>query len=91
MSRKSHTKQRLAYGGPVTRTSLLKVLSFSKHPNGVTRQVYEIGEEGQVCPPGIAVVNQIDGRGEANARRLVACWNACQGITTETLEREGRS
>ena len=23
---------------------------------------------------------------EADARRLVACWNACQGISTETLE-----
>jgi hypothetical protein len=24
---------------------------------------------------------------EANARRLVACWNACEGISTEALER----
>lgn len=24
---------------------------------------------------------------EANGRRLVACWNACQGIDTEDLER----
>ena len=23
---------------------------------------------------------------EANARRLVACWNACEGLTTEHLE-----
>jgi len=23
---------------------------------------------------------------KANARRLVACWNACEGISTETLE-----
>lgn len=23
---------------------------------------------------------------DANARRLVACWNACDGITTHTLE-----
>lgn len=23
---------------------------------------------------------------EANARRLVACWNACQGLSTEALE-----
>lgn len=27
---------------------------------------------------------------EANARRLVACWNACEGITTERLEDLGR-
>lgn len=26
---------------------------------------------------------------EANARRLVACWNACDGISTEALERLG--
>lgn len=26
---------------------------------------------------------------EENARRLVACWNACQGIATETLETIG--
>ena len=25
---------------------------------------------------------------EANARRLVACWNACEGLDTETLEKE---
>jgi hypothetical protein len=24
---------------------------------------------------------------EANARRLVACWNACEGISTEDLEK----
>lgn len=26
---------------------------------------------------------------EANARRIVACWNACNGITTESLEENG--
>jgi hypothetical protein len=26
---------------------------------------------------------------EANARRLVACWNACEGLSTEALERMG--
>lgn len=25
---------------------------------------------------------------EANARRVVACWNACEGISTEALEKE---
>ena len=25
----------------------------------------------------------------ANARRLVACWNACEGISTETIENLG--
>ena len=27
-----------------------------------------------------------DEEAEANARRLVACWNACEGISTEALE-----
>ena len=27
---------------------------------------------------------------EANARRLVACWNACEGMTTDELEQIAR-
>lgn len=30
---------------------------------------------------------QATGEDEANARRLVACWNECEGIRTEDLER----
>lgn len=26
---------------------------------------------------------------QANARRLAACWNACDGLSTEALERLG--
>lgn len=26
---------------------------------------------------------------DANARRLVACWNACDGVPTEALEAAG--
>lgn len=51
-----------------------------------------------VCEPARAdgistetVVAQCEGQGvakrEADARRLVACWNACEGISTENLER----
>lgn len=29
------------------------------------------------------------GMREANARRLAACWNACEGISTEALESDG--
>ena len=32
----------------------------------------------------------VQGEYLANARRLVACWNACEGITTERLEDLGR-
>ena len=40
----------------------------------------------------IAMVCGIDDNSEieANARRLVAAWNACEGITTERLEDLGR-
>lgn len=39
---------------------------------------------------GFFVAETIGGFGageEANARRLVACWNACDGLYTESLER----
>ena len=29
-------------------------------------------------------------RQEANMRRLVACWNACDGVPTETLEAQAK-
>lgn len=29
----------------------------------------------------------LHGRPAADARRLAACWNACQGISTDTLKR----
>ena len=28
-----------------------------------------------------------DAEADANMRRLAACWNACEGISTDTLER----
>lgn len=34
----------------------------------------------------VMVSQRSDGECEANARRLVACWNACEGLDTETLE-----
>lgn len=30
-------------------------------------------------------------KAEANARRLVACWNACEGISTTEIEAAARS
>lgn len=30
-----------------------------------------------------------DGEGRANARRIVACWNACIGLSTDDLEKRG--
>lgn len=31
--------------------------------------------------------DRLSGECEANARRIVACWNACEGLRTESLER----
>lgn len=39
----------------------------------------------------VALAFNTDGRldAEANARRLVACWNACDGVETDLLEAAG--
>jgi hypothetical protein len=37
------------------------------------------------------VFNALDGKDEADARRLVACWNASEGLSTEDLETAGNS
>lgn len=37
----------------------------------------------------VGEVLHVDLRRASDARRLVACWNACQGITTESLEDNG--
>ncbi len=42
----------------------------------------EIQDEGGNC---VAVMGDTD-QAVDDARRLAACWNACQGITTEALE-----
>lgn len=41
----------------------------------------------QASPPGMHITWSRGQQSEANARRLVACWNACEGISTEALER----
>ncbi len=33
-----------------------------------------------------AMTHRLDPEDIANARRIAACWNVCQGIPTETLE-----
>ena len=39
----------------------------------------------KIMSPWVEGVWEGDQEAEANMRRLVACWNACQGITTEDL------
>jgi predicted metal-dependent phosphoesterase TrpH len=43
----------------------------------------------QASPEGVQVTWSRGQKSEANARRLVACWNACDGIETDHLERHG--
>lgn len=43
--------------------------------------------DGKECYPFVAIeFKNMPGMQQANARRAVACWNACQGISTENLE-----
>lgn len=48
--------------------------------------LYEPGSMRQASPEGIQATWSRGQQSEANARRLVACWNACEGIDTEYLE-----
>ena len=43
-------------------------------------------EDGRIMDVASVYCHAIDGRSEANAERLVACWNACQGIDTADLK-----
>lgn len=43
-------------------------------------------EDGHIVDVATVYCHAIDGRTEANAERLVACWNACQGIDTADMK-----
>ena len=43
-------------------------------------------DDGKTPVADTCLSNSIPANDEANARRLVACWNACEGLTTEHLE-----
>lgn len=51
---------------------------------GMQSLIYPVGAE----YPAAAVTGYYSrlGQSEPNARRIVACWNACIGVPTETLE-----
>ena len=56
-------------------------------------QICDTDGEKRGCAPVARVTGGKNGEtraeARANARRLVACWNACLGLTTENLERYG--
>ena len=55
-------------------------------PSHVIKHIYQ-NEHNQRCTAFIGeMLGGIDANPEANARRLVACVNACEGIPTEALE-----
>lgn len=59
----------------------------AQHTPGTIRYDYEPGYCGElIASNGGTVATFTDEPSEADARRLVACWNACEGITTERLE-----
>lgn len=62
-----------------------------KRTQGAIRYDFEPGYCGELISNGgktVATFN--DEPSSDDARRLVACWNACEGITTERLEDLGR-
>lgn len=54
--------------------------------NGVNHGIYD--EDGnKIATIKGSSIPSLDERPAANARRIVACWNACEGLSTELLEK----
>lgn len=53
--------------------------------DGISNKVYLLDNE----KGAVGEILYIDMRRASDARRLVACWNACKGISTESLEENG--
>lgn len=47
-----------------------------------------ISEDGLEFVAAMHEFGSMPGKREANARRLAACWNACEGVSTEDLEAD---
>jgi hypothetical protein len=59
-----------------------------KHTPGRIRYDYEPGYCGELLAENGTSICAFDTEPtKANARRLAACWNACEGLHTESLER----
>ena len=56
----------------------------------IVRNGYSLyAADGKTPVADTCLTNSVPDNDEANARRLVACWNACEGISTDALERLG--
>lgn len=59
----------------------------AQHTQGPIRYDHEPGYCGElIARDGMTVAAFFNEPSEADARRLVACWNACDGLPTESLE-----
>lgn len=59
----------------------------AQHTPGRIRYDFEPGYCGElIASNGTTVATFTDEPSKADAKRLVACWNACDGISTELLE-----
>lgn len=59
----------------------------AQHTPGSIRYDYEPGYCGElIAQDGMTVAAFVNEPSEADARRLVASWNACNGVSTEHLE-----
>ena len=59
----------------------------AEHTTGSCRYDYEPGYCGElIASNGKLICSFVEEPSPADARRLVACWNACQGISTEGIE-----
>ena len=53
--------------------------------DGISNKVYLLDN----ADGAVGEILYIDMRRASDARRLVACWNACKGISTHSLEHDG--
>jgi len=58
----------------------------STKPEGHTPGSLRVHETGSIYVRSLYVATTVGEAEKANARRIVACWNACEGLSTEELE-----
>ena len=68
----------------------LTTKTMSAHTPGQLHYDYVPGYCGELLAEnGTSICSFTDEPTNADARRLAACWNACDGLSTEALETEG--
>jgi len=63
---------------------------MDKHTPARIRYEYQLGYCGElIASSGATICRFVDEPSKEDARRIVACWNACDGVDTEWLEECG--